>query len=202
MDEHTVDLTNMLVRVQKLETVNRRLKRIVLGALVLVGAAVLMGQVRPNHVIEAEKFILKDASGNIRARLEMGAENPELLLLNTKGFPVAALTGGEAPLFMLCSQGCEHQAQLSASKNVFGMTLFGKETGTAGHGLLAAFGVYKGVPGVTLYSEQGKEQVGLDLDASGPKLILHDQSGTPRTTVATGNIILSNHEGKPLWSPP
>jgi len=65
------------VRLDRLEKENRCLKRI--GALVVVGiaAVVLMGQAKPSKVpkvIEAEKLILRDEAGRIRATLD-GSES-------------------------------------------------------------------------------------------------------------------------------
>jgi hypothetical protein len=204
VERQITELASVLARVQKLEAENHRLKRIFVAALVLVGAALLMAQARSNRVVEAEKFILKDASGNARARLEMEAfDRPTLIMLDQKGFPVATLGGGQGPFLTLCTAGCEHQVQISASKDVFGMTLFGKDQpGIASHGLRAAFGVYKEIPGVTLYSDRGTEQVGLDIDRSEPKLVLRDASGAARTLVGNANIVLSRPDGKLLWSAP
>ncbi len=70
MNEPTMD--KLVQRLDRLERENRRLKRI--GALVVVGiaAVVLMGQARLSKVakvIEAEKFVLRDTSGQIGAIL-------------------------------------------------------------------------------------------------------------------------------------
>ncbi|MFQ5850780.1 MAG: hypothetical protein ACE5JU_09360, partial [Candidatus Binatia bacterium] len=66
MNETTVD--NLVRRLERLEREDRRLK--LAGALVLLGIAamVVMGQTRAREaakVIEAERFLLRDISGNI-----------------------------------------------------------------------------------------------------------------------------------------
>ena len=70
MNEPTMD--KLVQRLDRLEKENRRMKRI--GALVAVGiaAVVLMGQARSSKVakvIEAEKFVLRDTSGQVGAIL-------------------------------------------------------------------------------------------------------------------------------------
>ena len=71
-------------RLDRLERENRRLKR--LGALALIGLAALtiMGQTASAPVantIEAERFILRDASGNARASLGVRPDGTAALAL-------------------------------------------------------------------------------------------------------------------------
>ncbi len=80
MNEPTISKLDQ--RLDRLERENRRLKRI--GALVVVGiaAVVLMGQARSSKVakvIEAEKFVLRDTSGQVGATLfTVGEGSPHL----------------------------------------------------------------------------------------------------------------------------
>lgn len=91
MDEYTA--LDIMVRLRRVERENRRLKQIGLGILALVVALLLMGRSHLNRVVEAEKFILKDADGRTTARLEMEINNrPTLVLLDERGFP-SGLTG-------------------------------------------------------------------------------------------------------------
>jgi hypothetical protein len=52
-------------RVAKLEAQNRRLKKVVAAAIIA------MGQAPEKKVIEANEFVLQDASGKMRARLSL-----------------------------------------------------------------------------------------------------------------------------------
>ncbi len=183
VDEHTA--LDILARLRRVENENRRLKQMGLGLLVLAGVVLLIGQSRPSRTIEGEKFILLDANGRPRARLEMEMTNvPTLVLLDEKGFPSVSLGAGEDPTLTLCKGNCEKQAQLSASKYVLGLALYegggnpmmvdqGKQKG-----LRAGFGVINGVPGVNLFGKGPNEQASLDLEAPGPRLYLSDQSGS------------------------
>jgi hypothetical protein len=56
-----------------------------------------MGQAPSKKIVEANEFILKDDSGNMRARLFMNPTgNPVMVLLNKKGEAGAELVGGTA----------------------------------------------------------------------------------------------------------
>jgi hypothetical protein len=79
MAEQRQDLSQILTRLERVEKENRRLKRAGLAVLVLAGVVLLMGQARPNRT-EAERFVLKDASGRMRASLGV-TDNDALLTL-------------------------------------------------------------------------------------------------------------------------
>jgi len=71
MNSHTPGLENLQNRLVKLERQNRRFKQ--LGAVVVAIAAVIvvMGQApsKPSKkTVEANEFILRDDSGNVRVR--------------------------------------------------------------------------------------------------------------------------------------
>ena len=72
------DLEN---RLRRLERQNRRLRLIVYTGLVAVAGGVLMAQARPARTIEAERFVVRDGAGNVRA--EFG--------LNDDGMPRLAM---------------------------------------------------------------------------------------------------------------
>jgi hypothetical protein len=169
----------ILARLERLENENRTLKRIMLGFLVLVGAVILMGQARAPRTIEAERFILKDAAGVTRARLEMEPKDrPTLTLLDAKGFPLVSLGAGEGPFLNICARGCEHQVQIGTfSKDVFGLAVFGKNKGGPLGGIRAALGVVKGVPGLNLFGESSEELAALDFEG-GPRLLLSHPDGS------------------------
>jgi hypothetical protein len=198
VDEHTA--LDILTRLRRVERENRRLKQIALGVLVLVAAVLLMGQSRLNRTIEAEKFILKDADGRPRARLEMEMTNrPTLVLLDEKGLPLVSLGAGENVGLTLCMESCEKQAQLYVSKNVLGLTFYEgggnpmvREQGK-GNGLRAGLSVINGVPGLNLFGKDPKEQASLDFEAPGPRLFLSDASGT--VDLEKGNFEISDKQG-------
>jgi hypothetical protein len=96
MDSHPHDLESLNNRLARLESQNHRFKQ--LAVVGLVGAALLlMGQTPVKKTVEANEFILRDQSGNVRARLSMPDDAmPQMLFLDGKGNPSLELTGGIA----------------------------------------------------------------------------------------------------------
>ena len=114
-------LDELVVRLDCLERENRRWKRI--GALVLVGiaAVVLMGQAKPRkvaQVIEAEKFVVRDKSGKVRAALQISAKDePSLDLYDKNGKNRASLAilegGGQTPILFLLDRNEKFSLKLA-----------------------------------------------------------------------------------------
>ena len=114
-------LDELVVRLDCLERENRRWQRI--GALVLVGiaAVVLMGQAKPRkvaQVIEAEKFVVRDKSGKVRAALQTSAKDePSLDLYDKNGKNRAKLAilevGGPTPLLFLLDRNEKFSLKLA-----------------------------------------------------------------------------------------
>lgn len=70
MNEPTTD--NLVKRIERLERENRWLKRLQTVVIVGITAVMMMGQATPSEVakvIEADRFVLRDASGKVRAML-------------------------------------------------------------------------------------------------------------------------------------
>src|SRR5690349_20079714 len=93
MTSQEPDMQAMLERVEKLERQNRRMKRAALLALALIAALVLMGQAAPSRrTVEAEAFVLKDASGRVRGQLTTVDDDTAGLFLRDKtGRPALSL---------------------------------------------------------------------------------------------------------------
>jgi len=73
-------------RVSRLERQNRGLRAVGLLAIAAFAAVVCMGQVGVPKLVEAGKFILRDADGKQRAVLELTKETqPSLVLFDMKG---------------------------------------------------------------------------------------------------------------------
>lgn len=76
---------SVLERLENLERQNRRFKRAGLAAMVLAGATLLIGQATSQWKVEAERFVLKDTDGKIRAELGMAGHGPLLALYDKDG---------------------------------------------------------------------------------------------------------------------
>lgn len=81
MTAETTDLQALRQRLERVEQESRRLKQI--GVVVLAGivGAVLMGQAKASRVVQAEKFIVQDASGRTRAELGTAPDGRVALVL-------------------------------------------------------------------------------------------------------------------------
>jgi len=77
----TAETTDLQALQHRLERESRRLKQI--GVVVLAGivGAVLMGQVKASRVVQAEKFVVQDASGRTRAELGTAPDGRVALVL-------------------------------------------------------------------------------------------------------------------------
>jgi hypothetical protein len=102
MNSRPHSLEDLQDRLLRLERQNRRFKQ--LGAVMLAIAAVIvvMGQAPAKKTVEANEFILRDDSGNVRAKLSMvipaGAApgspvSPQLALIDDKGKERVKLDG-------------------------------------------------------------------------------------------------------------
>lgn len=223
MSEQTSELSRILARLERVEGQNRRLKQLLLITLLLIGAVFLMGQTRSNRIVEAEKFVLKDAKGKERAKLEMDGDKPTLSLLSDEAY--LSLAAGKYSVLTLCdSPYCKREVQVVVSHEVEGLTFYegGDWPGSKGDfspqrtGLRAGVGVVNGVPGFDLFGKAG-ESASLTLDSVGPHLVLTDAQGfnttiggaeleTPRIgethKTSAASIVLFGKDQKVLWSAP
>ena len=168
-------------RLDCLERENRRLKRAGVAALAVIAAVALMGQATAGKVakvIEAEKFILRDAGGTARARLEtLSFGKVQLVLFDKDKKPQSILgVGSDGPGLIL--GGKEGTTFLSNTLLLFsgkdfkvrlGMTLFPPQE-----------------PGLILAGSNGKHRA---------KLILGDDS-------AAALRFLDPDGKKVIWSAP
>jgi hypothetical protein len=133
MSEATHEKDLIVSRIELLEVENRRLKRGALIGLVAIASIGLMGQTQRKTTraptptpapapampknIEAESFILKDATGRVRAELSMGGTGPSLKLRDQNGSALVTLSLNDAAPggpFVLLSDP-QHRAGLSMS---------------------------------------------------------------------------------------
>jgi len=84
MELQKADFQALLDRLEKVEKQNRFLKRAVMALLFLIGSNFFMARAGPGHRVEAEEFVLKDAGGNVRARLEMAGGDLRLTLVDSQ----------------------------------------------------------------------------------------------------------------------
>ncbi len=98
MDPQPHGFEDLQCRVVKLEKQNRRLKQLGAAALTIPVFLLIMGQTPSRKTVEANEFILRDDSGNVRVRLAINPARsggaPEMFFFDEKGKPRLELDGG------------------------------------------------------------------------------------------------------------
>jgi hypothetical protein len=160
-------LEALAIRVAKLEAQNRRLKKMGIASLVAAAAIIAMGQTPTKKVIEANEFVLQDASGKVRARLSMEfTDRPTLSFYNDKSTITASLAGGDNPFLTMQRVGNTGQVELAAGKDFVGLGIYEKE-------IRAGLSVQKGVAALDVYDEKGRPQMSL----AGPTTVAGSTTG-------------------------
>jgi hypothetical protein len=165
-------------RVAKLEAQNRRLKKAGIASFIVAAAIIAMGQAPEKKVIEANEFVLQDASGKMRARLSMETKDkPALTFFRGQTTPVVSLAGGDEPFLLLTRAGTTEQLQLGANKEFVGLAIYEKE-------ISAGLSLQNGIPGLELFYENGKPHVTLTASATDSYLTMFDADS--KTSLSMG----------------
>jgi hypothetical protein len=141
-------------RVEQLERVQRRWRRLATGAALGLAAVGLMGQKPAPRVVEAERFVLRDAAGRARAELVVdGEQSVALRFKDADSMPRLSIgTENGAAVLVLNEQGGRVRAGLV----------------TLSHG----------APALTFYDNNGKNRAELALTRDGsPALTIVDRDG-------------------------
>ncbi len=165
-------------RLDRVERENRRLKQAGVVALAVIAAVVLMGQATESKVakvIEAERFVLLDPSGEIRAVLIQTKGGSSLHLYDEKGKLRVGLVSGaadETGLSLYDADG-EGRAMLALKPETSPALRFAAKPMKP----QAALGVAH-VPTVLLFDDEGKPRATLFLSSDGsPVLAFNDNIG-------------------------
>jgi hypothetical protein len=147
------DLT-MEQRVERLEQAQRRWRRLAVGAMLGLAGVMLMGQKPAPRIVEAERFVLRDAAGRVRAELGMDTEQS------------VALRFRDADNMPRLSVGTENGASV---------VVLNEQGGKVRAGLVT---LPQGAPALTLYDTNGKNRAELALTREGaPALTILDRDG-------------------------
>jgi hypothetical protein len=191
MLSNATELQAITRRLNALEAQNRRLKWSGLALLVVLSALVLMGQAAPTpKVIEAQRFVLKDAKGNVRAWLGLFGEGSELTLGSLDKQP---------------------KMTLKVSEEASDLHFYGNDN--SGMNL----GVDLGNPAIAIAGADGNGGAEISFSPSGPAIKLQDRDGfstvlgaaqlkaTPRGEAkhpSAASVILLDKAGKIIWKAP
>src|ERR1700693_23790 len=197
-------------KLDRLERSNRRIKIGFVLVFVCFAAFISIGaQQTSNKTVEAREFIMKDASGQMRAKLSSDKSGPRLTLYRASGDPAAFLesdelgVGGAAPhggvfistdskmASVLIQSGEGKPAiDLAADSQGASALLQGK---TQREHFLAAVG--ESGPGVEILDQQGFET---QLGVAKLKTI---RTGQSRTTPAA-SLVMYGSDQNVIWSAP
>src|SRR5215469_5099144 len=189
MPEKLPEMTVILSRLEKLEKESRRLKRGGATCLLVAACVALMAQARTNRTVEAEKFVLHDAAGNVKGVWSVGAWEgqpfPALVLNDAAGKPQVLLMGGAGSVSP--SLGVTYNGE-SSSLSESGLHVFGKNA----HATVFAS------EGIANVEASGRDGFKTTMGSTQLQVI---NSGEMRETSAA-SIVLFGKEGKVLWSVP
>jgi hypothetical protein len=186
MTTQTADLALVVGRLEKVERENRRLKCAGIMVLLLAVGGLLMGQALPkSKTVEAEAFILRDASGTERAAWHSSPE------------------GGAALTFF--DQAGKPRAQVRVDREgAPGLLLFDQ----AGNGRAMLRADRDGSPHLTLTDQAAHNRAVLRVEGNGtPALVFYDQIGKSRATLyvvsdGSATLQLSDKAEKVFWRVP
>lgn len=121
MTAQTPDLTAVVTRLEKVERQNRRMKVGGIMVLLVAGVGLLMGQAMPKATtVEAEAFVVRDATGKQRAALHLAPDGGATLsLFDPAGIGRAALRVDRegSPDLTLIDQAATNRAVLRVGRN-------------------------------------------------------------------------------------
>jgi hypothetical protein len=191
MTNDAPELQDVLKRLSRLETQNRRFKWGGVSLFAVLSAFVLMGQAAPPpRVIEAQRFVLKDAKGNIRAWWGLLGQGSELTLGTTNKQP---------------------KMSLKVSDDASDLHFFGNRN--SGMNL----GLDSGDPSVSMLASESNGGSGITISAAKPSVVLRDGNGssvvvgaahlnTPPGAEAkqssAASVALLDKSGKIIWKAP
>lgn len=128
MTEPTME--SVLRRLNRMERENRRWKWLVAATLAMIGAAVVVSQTFPRTVLEARKFVLRDAKGKSRAELGLMMDGTSILVLNDEnekpGVALSVLPDGPRTVSLLDTDGKTRSVLTARADGDSGLRLFDK----------------------------------------------------------------------------
>jgi hypothetical protein len=169
MTAEAPEVRDLVQRLDRLEKRNRRLNGGLIAALTAFSAIVLMGQASPSpRVVEAQKFVLKDADGNVRGWLAIIGKGSELTLGNANAQPMISL----------------EVSTDSGDLHFYGSRRSGMN-----------FGINSGNPSISILNADGQGGAGITFAKNGPSLKLQDGNGFS-AVVGTSEIQNNDRQAK------
>ncbi len=212
MNELTME--TLARRLDQVERENRRLKQAGVVVLAVIAAVVLMGQATKGKVakvVEAEKFVLRDADGKGRARLESLPSGLVRLALLDKDENIQSVLGVGVGRPSLVLAGRNNKTILTTS--------FLSVSGKGGKSRLTLAVLPSGAQSLVLTDNTARTRAELAIEVDGsPTFGLFDRTGTARAVLGSislenaetgviekrpeSSLVLFGNDGKGIWSAP
>ena len=126
MNEPTIE--TLVRRLSHMERENRRWRWLVTVTLATLAAAVIVGHLVPRKVVEARRFVMRDADGRSRAELGMTTDGTSVLVLNDKderpGVALSVLPNGPRTVSLLDENGKTRSVLTARVDGDSGLRLF------------------------------------------------------------------------------
>jgi hypothetical protein len=184
------DMQAICHRVDKLERENRKLRWCALVLLLSASTLILMGQAKPaNRIIEAQKFVLKDDKGKIRAWMGLYGTGSEIVLGNDSAQPMMRLLVSTDAGNLHFYGSHKGGMTLAVDSGDPSLSIVGSD-GSGG----AAIAFSKEGPAFTLTDGNGFSAV------EGATQLKNQSGGTTQTTAAS--VVLLDKTKKVLWQAP
>lgn len=199
-------------RLDRLERANRRLTAILclLGSVALAAAAIgaTRGHVRS---LDAERVILRDRAGKVRAEFTAAGSGPGLMLFDADGrerLRLHAADDGTTTLSLATpASGHATRRSITFRSGLDGWSTVAFADSTRQERLAIGLG-YDGEPRLRMYTKDGAARVTLGSDMSGRvDCILHDVNGSERAVMRSApggaaTFTAYDDEGKPTFRAP
>lgn len=159
------------------------------------------------EVVEAQRFVLRDASGKVRAELSAVEGGAGLVFFGPRGevrVAVGVDADGEPSLHLCDGSPASRAALCRMSDGAWALSL----SGPGGQSRVALTLEPDGAAGVSLIDQDRKVRASLIVDSDGdPSLCLSDREGNPRTVMQLPHdgmpvFALYDKYGRPTWSRP
>lgn len=193
MNSHPTRFEELESRLLSVEKQNRRLKQLGAALLILVTSLILMGQAPSKKTVEANEFVLRDDSGNIRARLFMTTMQTTNMAIPGFAEPVP-VTFKPRPTLALYDEKGEASGLLDDDEVLFfkSHVSLGKGTLTIGDGTNGAtISSYS----MGLFDEQGFETT------LGRRTLVTPRTGESHMTSAASLVMFDKNKNV-IWKAP
>ena len=189
----------LCARLDKLERSNQRLKAI-LSISFCIGAVLLFIGAAAPKVVEAEKFILRDAGGVERGEIFTNDTGRGLVFFNKNGErALALLVSDQVNGLIIMDQNGNVRQSITTKMDGSNLSVFHPGSDSA------QFEIVDSGPGtaITLRDRTNGDRVSMGISDKGAAVTLDDKNGAARAVMSDGGLsfVSFSKDGDIAWSP-